>query len=131
VVSRTARFLIAAFDTVAACGIAAYGTARPLVFIPPRELAFDLTTAWLAAAAAGVAAASVALDLAVLAWVALGYLVWLALFASHAFSLVYVALALSLAPVLPRPQRSVAQGLAIAAITTVAIVLARGYIRFA
>lgn len=130
-VSRGLRFVIAVFDTLAACGIAAYGTARPLVFIPPREVAFDLTTAWLAAIAAGVAAVAVGLEFAILAWVALGYLVWLAVLASHAFSLVYLALALSLAPVLPRPQRSLAQGIAVAAITAVAIVLARSYVRIA
>ena len=130
-VSHGLRFIIAAFDTLAACGIAAYGTARPLAFIPPREMAFDLTTAWLAAVAAGVAAAAVGLEMAILAWVALGYLVWLAVLASHAFSIVYLALAISLAPVLPRPQRSLAQGLAIAAITAVAIVVARSYVRLA
>jgi len=77
--------------------------------------------------AALVATISIAFDLAVLAWVAVGYLVWIALLAGHALSLVYLALAVSLAPVVSRPQRSLGQGMAVAAITVAAIAIARGF----
>lgn len=125
--SRWLRFFIGAFNTVAAAGLAAYTSAFPLAFVPRPQLAFHVTTSWLAVLAALVATISIAFDLAVLAWVAVGYLVWIALLAGHALSLVYLALAVSLAPVVPRPQRSLGQGMAVAAITVAAIAIARGF----
>lgn len=122
-VSRGVRFFIGAFNTVAAAGLAAYSSAFPFTFMRRPELAFHVATSWLAVFAALVATVSIALDLAVIGWIAVGYLLWLALLAGHALSLVYLALAVSLAPVLPRPQRSLGQGLAIAAITALALVL--------
>lgn len=124
-VSRALRFFIGAFNTVTAAGLAAYTSAFPLAFIARSQLAFHVTTSWLAVLAALVATISIAFDLAVFGWIAVGYLLWIALLAGHALSLVYLALAVSLAPVMARPQRSLAQGLAVAAITVVVIVIAR------
>jgi hypothetical protein len=97
----------------------------PLAFIRRPELSFHVATSWGAAGAALAAAVSIAFDLAVVGWVAMGYLLWIALLAGHALSLVYLALAVSLAPIVPRPQRSLWQGLAIAAITAIVLVLLR------
>ena len=124
-VPRGARFFIGAFNTVAAAALAAYSSAFPFAFIRRPELAFHLATSWLAALAALAATVAIALDLAIVGWIAVGYLLWIALLAGHALSIVYLALALSLAPVLPRPQRSLGQGLAVAAITALVIAIAR------
>lgn len=126
-VSRGVRVFIGSFNTVAAVGLAAYGAARPFAFIPRAQLAFHATTSWFAALAALVATIAIAFDLAVVAWVAVGYLLWIGLLAGHALSLVYLALALSLVPVVPRPQGSLWQGLAVAAITALAITMIRQY----
>ncbi len=120
-VSRPLRLGIGLFNTLAACALAAYGGALPLALSRRGELAFHLTTAWGAALAAGVATIAIALDLATLAWIALGYLLWVSVLAGHAFSLVFLALALSLAPVLPRPRGSLFGGLALAGVTALAI----------
>ena len=122
-VPRAARFLVAAFDTAVAAGLAGYTSAFPLAFVRRSELTFHATTSWLAVLAALVATVSIAADLALLGWIAIGYLVWLALFAGHALWLLYLALAVSIAPVLPRPRRSLGRGLAIAAVTAVALLL--------
>lgn len=124
-VSRGLRFLVGVFNTVAAGGLAAYSSAFPPAFVRRQELAFHVTTSWLAVLAALVATAAIAFDLAVVGWIAVGYLAWLALLAGHALSLVYLALAVSLAPVVPRPERSLARGLAIATITALAVLLFR------
>jgi hypothetical protein len=124
-VSRGARFFIASINTAAAAGLAAYTSAFPIAFVRRPELGFHIASSWVAVAAAFGAAVAVALDLALLGWIAVGYLLWLALLAGHALSLVYLALAVSLAPVLPRPDGSLAQGLAIAAITALAVVTLR------
>ena len=124
-VPRGARFFIGAFNTVAAAALAAYSSAFPFAFIRRPELAFHLATSWLAALAALAATVAIALDLAIVGWIAVGYLLWIALLAGHALSIVYLALAVSLAPVLPRPQRSLGQGLAVAAITALVIAIAR------
>ena len=124
-VSRGVRFFIGAFNTAAAAALAAYSSAFPFTFVRRPDLAFHITTSWLAALAAFGATVAIALDLAVVAWVAVGYLFWIALFAGHVLSLIYLALAISLAPVVPRPQRSLGQGLAIAAVTVVVAVLLR------
>ena len=126
-VSRGARFFIGAFNTAAAVALAAYSSAFPLQLVLRPELAFHVTTSWLAALAALAATAAIAFDLAVVGWVAVGYLLWIALLAGHALSLLYLALAVSLAPVVPRPEKSLAQGFAIAAITVVVLVLLREF----
>ncbi|HYY54078.1 MAG TPA: hypothetical protein VFA01_01745 [Candidatus Dormibacteraeota bacterium] len=126
-VSRGARFFIGAFNTAAAVALAAYSSAFPLQLVRRPELAFHVTTSWLAALAALAATAAIAFDLAVVGWVAVGYLLWIALLAGHALSLLYLALAVSLAPVVPRPEKSLAQGFAIAAITVVVLVLLREF----
>ncbi len=71
----------------------------------------------------------IAIDLALPAWIALGYLLWAALLAGHPLSLVFLALAVSLAPVLPRPGKSLAFGFAVAAITALAVVVLRDVLR--
>lgn len=121
--SRALRLFIGAFNTVAAAAIAAYGTAVPVPSLRSEDLTLHLGTAWGAVVAAAIATLSIALGLALVGWAAIGYLLWLALFAGHAFSLVFLALAISLAPVVPRPGGSVWQGLAVAAATTVLLVL--------
>jgi hypothetical protein len=126
-VSRGARFFIGAFNTVAAAALAAYSSAFPFSFIRQSELAFHITTSWLAAIAAFAATIAIALDLAAVGWAAIGYLVWIALFAGHALSIVYLALAVSLAPVVPRPRKSLAEGLAISAIAVVVLILLREF----
>lgn len=123
--SRAARLFIAFFNTLAAAAIAAYGTAFPLPLLEGGQLRFHLTAAWTAALAAALATLAIALDLAVLGWAAVGYLLWVSLLAGHAFSLVFLALAVSLAPVLPRPGGSLGTGLAIAALAAAALTLLR------
>src|SRR5205085_8517876 len=97
-VSRGLRFVIGAFNTIAAAGVAAYSSALPVTFIRQPDLAFHVTTSWLAALAAFAATLAIAFDVAIVAWIAIGYLVWIALLAGHALSLIYLALAVSLAP---------------------------------
>jgi hypothetical protein len=127
-VPRSARFFIGAFNTVAAAALAAYSSAFPFAFVRRPELAFHIATSWLAALAAFAATIAIALDLAVVGWAAVGYLLWIALFAGHALSIVYLALAVSLAPVVPRPRKSLAEGLAIAAIAVVVLILLREFV---
>src|SRR5919201_1707618 len=126
-VSRGARFFIGAFNTAAAVALAAYSSAFPLQLVRGPELAFHVTTSWLAALAALAATAAIAFDLAVVGWVAVGYLLWIALLAGHALSLLYLALAVSLEPGVPRTEKSLSQGFAIAAITVVVLVLLREF----
>ncbi|OLC56836.1 MAG: hypothetical protein AUH85_04960 [Chloroflexi bacterium 13_1_40CM_4_68_4] len=85
-VSRALRFFIGAFNTVTAAGLAAYTSAFPLAFIARSQLAFHVTTSWLAVLAALVATISIALDLAVFGWIAVGYLLWIALLGAGRFS---------------------------------------------
>ena len=124
-VSRGLRVVIGLFNTVAAGALAAYGSAFPFSFIRREDLAFHLTTAWAAAGAAAVATFAIAFDLALPAWIALGYLFWVALLAGHALAIVFLALAISLAPVLPRPGRSLSGGFAVAVVTAAALALLR------
>ncbi len=126
--SRGLRLFVGVFNTLAAAALAAYGSAFPFAFVRQTELAFHLTTAWGAAGAAAIATLAIALDLAILGWIALGYLLWVALLAGHALSLIFLALAVSLSPVLPRPGGSLFQGVAIAAITALAIVFLRNLV---
>ena len=123
--SRPLRLFIGVFDTLVAAAMAAYGSAFSFVFVRRAELNFHVTTAWAAAGAAALATVAIALDLAVVAWIALGYLLWAALLAGHVFSFVFLALAVSLAPALPRPGHSLARGVLVALLTAVVITVVR------
>ncbi len=124
-VSRGLRLFIGLFNTAAAGALAAYGTAFPFAFIRRNELAFHLATSWAAAGAAGIATLAIALDVALLGWIALGYLLWVALLAGHALSLVFLALTISLAPVLPRPGGSLVRGIGVAVAAALGVAVVR------
>ena len=108
--SPTLRAAIAAFDAVA---MAAFAYVRTGGF---GQLVPDLVL-WGSAAAAAIAAFVVATDGApVLGWVAVGYILFAGLLVAEEPQIVLVALAVALMPVLERPRRSLALGIAIATI---------------
>ncbi len=73
---------------------------------------------WGAAIAAAVCAFIVALDgSAFVAWIAVGYVLFGALLTRDSPHLLLVALAVALMPLVPRPRRSLALGLGVAALT--------------
>lgn len=119
--SPTLRAAVAAFDAIAMAIFAYLGTGGFGQLVPDLVL-------WGSAAAAAIAAFVVATDGApVLGWVAVGYIVFAGLLVAEQPQLVLIALALALMPVLQRPRRSLALGIAIAAIAAfcwrIAIVL--------
>lgn len=118
-VSRSLRLFVAAFDALIALGLAAFGTAVPE--LRRAELFSHLAGAWGAALAALLAFVAVASDRPFVGWGAVGYLLWAALLSEHAFGLAFLALALSLAPVLPRPGGSLLRGLGMALVVAVLI----------
>ena len=120
---RPIRFFVALFDALAAVGVAAYGSALPLV--RGGDLPLHLTASWGAVLAALLALVAVTFDLAILGWIAVGYLLWAGLLAGHALSLLFVALAISLAPVVPRPGGSLLQGVVVALGTAAVIAVVR------
>lgn len=119
---RPLRVFIALFNALVAIALAAYGTTLPV-----QAWRGDLlvTVAWGAAIAAGVALIAVLLELPLPGWVAVGYLLWAGLLAGVALAIVFVALAVSLMPVLPRPGGSTGRGLLVAVGTAAAIALIR------
>lgn len=114
-----ARLLVAVVNALAAIGVAAYGAASPLA--RQADAAPQLATAWGAALAAVVALVSVVAEVATLGWIAIGYLLWASFLTAAPGGIVYLALAISLAPVVPRPRGSLAQGLIVAIVTATAI----------
>ena len=117
---RGLRIFIALFNTAAALGLALYGSS-----LAPAVRRGDLLVmvGWGAAVAAAVALVAVLLEAPLPGWLAIGYLLWAGLLAGVAFALVFLALAVSLAPVLPRPSGSLGRGLLLAGGTAVAIAL--------
>ena len=113
---QRARAFIAAVDAVIMIGITyeatgLSGNRHPIL--------------WGAALAAVVCAIVVfANGPAVLAWVALGFILFGGLFAPEAPNVLMVALALALIPLVPRPRGSLAAGVAIAAVVAVGTPLA-------
>lgn len=113
---QRARAFVAAVDAVIMIGIA-YEAAGLSVGGHP--------ILWGAALAAVVSALVVLLGgPAVLAWAALGFILFGGLFAPGAPNLLMIALALALTPLLPRPRGSVAAGVAVAAVVAVGTPLA-------
>lgn len=113
---------IALFNTAIAVALAAYGSTLPA---HARRGDLLITVGWGAAIAAAVALAAVVLELPLPGWVAIGYLLWAGLLAGAALAVVFLALAVSLVPVLPRPGGSTARGLLVAAVTAAGIALLR------
>lgn len=123
---RWARLLVAFVNAIAAIGVAAYGTASPLARRADADT--QLATVWGAALAAIVALVSVAAEAAALGWIAIGYLLWASLLTAAPGGIVYLALAISLAPVVPRPRGSLARGLIVAMATATAISILRRFV---
>ncbi len=120
--SRSVRVLIALFNTIAAAGLALYGSSLP-AHLRQGDL---VTVGWGAAIAAAVALVAVVLDAPLPGWIAVGYLVWAGLLAGVAFAIVFLALAVSLFPLVPRPGGSTAKGVLVAAVAAGALALLRG-----
>lgn len=114
--------LIAAVDALIMIGIAARATGLRLdaVLVEP--------VLWGAAIAAAVCAVVVVTSgSALLAWAAIGYVLYGGLLAPSAPSWAVLALAVALVPLVPRPRGSLAAGLAIAAaVALVTPVVVRG-----
>lgn len=123
---RWARLLVAFVNAIAAIGVAAYGTASPLA--RRADAGTQLATVWGAALAAIVALVSVAAEAAALGWIAIGYLLWASFLTAAPGGIVYLALAISLAPVVPRPRGSLAQGLIVAIATATAISILQRFV---
>jgi len=112
--SANLRAGVAAFDAIA---MAIYAYLQTGGFGNPG---IDLLL-WGSAAAAAVAAFVVATDgPAVLGWIAIGYILFAALLLTTAPQLLIVALAIALMPVVQRPRRSLAFGIAVATISAFA-----------
>ncbi len=114
---RTTRIGVATFDA-AVMTVAAYQITGGRI---GQQLADEVL--WGSAIAASVVALVVAVDgPAVVAWAAIGYVLYAALLATEQPNLVLLALAVALMPVVPRPRGSLAFGIAVA---TVAAFVAR------
>lgn len=123
---RWARLLVVVVNTFAAIGVAAYASASPIA--RRHDAALHLSAAWGAALAAILALVAVVVDAATLGWVAVGYLLWAAVLGASSLGVVFLALAVSLMPVVPRPRGSLGQGLIVAFVTAVVIDVARHFI---
>jgi hypothetical protein len=110
-VGRTGRTLVAAFDAVV-MGVAAYAeTGLPLALTPP------ILVLWGSAVAAALCAITVYVaGSPVVAWAAIGYIIFGALLATEVPQWPLVALAAALMPLVPRPRGSVWMGLGVSAL---------------
>ena len=107
---KLARFFAAIFDTFAMAAVAYFETGgRFAANLPEYAL-------WGSVVAAAVCALIIAADgSAVLAWVAIGYVVFAGLLTRGSPHLGFLLLAVALMPLVPRPRGSLATGLAVAA----------------
>src|SRR5213593_841170 len=107
--SRRAKALVAGIDTLI-MGVFAFSETDGTVGLGAAELVL-----WGAVAAAAVCAAVVLLEgAAVVAWAAIGYVLFGALLTDGSPHWPLAALALALMPLVPRPNRSLGLGLLIA-----------------
>jgi hypothetical protein len=123
---KALRAIVAVFNLLAAAGIALYAGSADFSRRP--EVIAAIPQAWGAAGAALVALAAILIDVALVAWAAIGFLLWAALLTGSPLALIFLALAVALMPVVPRPNGSVGQGLLVAAGTAAAIGLVAGYL---
>jgi hypothetical protein len=109
--SRRARALVAGIDTLI-MGVFAFSETDGSVGLGAAELVL-----WGAVAAAAVCAVVVLLEgAAVVAWAAIGYVLFGALLTDGSPHWPLAALALALMPLVPRPNRSLGLGLLIASV---------------
>jgi hypothetical protein len=109
--SRRAKALVAGIDTLI-MGVFAFSETDGSVGLGAAELVL-----WGAVAAAAVCAAVVLLEgAAVVAWAAIGYVLFGALLTDGSPHWPLAALALALMPLVPRPNRSLGLGLLIASV---------------
>lgn len=120
---RPLRIFVALFNTIVALALAGFINIGPQALRPEVAAASPLT--WWVAGAAATALLAVLLDAAVLGWMAIGFLLFAALSGVVLpVGVLFLALAVSLTPVLPRPGGSVLAGLLIAAGTAAAVAVA-------
>ncbi|MDP9265113.1 MAG: hypothetical protein M3O91_03190 [Chloroflexota bacterium] len=105
------RTLVASFDALAMTAFAYVATGGTF-----QHAAEDIVL-WGSAVAAGVAAVVVAIDASpLIGWIAIGYVLFAALLTGEEPHLLLLALAVALMPVVQRPRRSLAMGVAVAAV---------------
>jgi len=109
---KTARFLVAGFDTAAMGALAFNETGGRFA----ASLA-DYTLWGSVLAAAICAIVILAENLAPLAWIAIGYMLFAGLLTQGSPHFGFVLLALALAPMVPRPRGSLSLGIGIAAVS--------------
>jgi hypothetical protein len=111
---KAARFLAAAFDTVAIGVLAFNETGGQL----PATVAESVL--WGSVLAAAICAiVIIAESVAPLAWIAIGYMLFAGLLTQGSPHFGFVLLALALAPMVPRPRGSLSLGIGIAAVGAV------------
>ena len=114
--NRWVRAFAAGFDTVAMGGVAIIETGGRFA-LAPAELVL-----WGSAVAAAICALVVYLaGSALVAWLAIGYILFGALLTAGSPHWPLVALAVALMPLVPRPRGSVALGLGIAAVAAIGV----------
>jgi hypothetical protein len=112
---KVARFLAAAFDTVA-IGILAFNETGGRF-----AASFAEYVLWGSVVAAAICAIVILVDsLAPLAWIGIGYILFGGLLTQGSPHYGFVLLALALAPMVPRPRGSLSLGIGIAALSAVA-----------
>ena len=120
---KAARFLAAAFDT-AAIGVLAFNETGGRF-----AATFNEYVLWGSVVAAAICALVILVDnLATLAWIGIGHILFGGLLTQGSPHIGFVLLALALAPMVPRPRGSLSLGIGIAA---VAAVVSRALIAFA
>lgn len=119
---KAARFFAAAFDT-AAIGVLAFNETGGRF-----AATFSEYVLWGSVLAAAICALVILVDnLATLAWIGIGYILFGGLLTQGSPHIGFVLLALALAPMVPRPRGSLSLGIGIAA---VAAVVSRALIAF-
>ncbi len=120
---RTGRSLVAGFDAVV-MGAAAYTATSGQFALAPRDLVL-----WGSAFAAALCAIVVFTQgSSLVAWGAIGYVLFGGLLASSGPNLPLLALALALTPLVPRPRGSVWLGIAVALVVALGARLAVGLV---
>jgi hypothetical protein len=111
---RAARFFAAGFDT-AVMGVLAFNETGGRL-----AATFSEYVLWGSVLAAAIAAiAIIAENLAALAWIGIGYILFGGLLTQGSPHIGFVLLALALAPMVPRPRASLSLGIGIAAVSAV------------
>ena len=111
---KAARFLAAAFDTVAIGALAFNETGGRL------PVSIGESVLWGSVLAAAICAIVILVEtIAPLAWIAIGYTLFAGLLTQGSPHFGFVLLALALAPMVPRPRASLTLGIGIAAVSAV------------